>query len=892
MHLDRRTLFALLLGGLFAMPAAQAANYYIGNDAACTQSRLAQAVGIAALSGDANPRFFISKNKLAENAEVVLSYNNLSTVEIRGGFNNCQDARNGVTPSGKSSIHSNAVATSANRRVMRVGNLNSGPSPTVDLYDVYISGGRLSNASSPDSLGAGILVARGTLRLHRTTVENNLNATTNSNARGGGIALVGSSSSLGMGVGNLVRANIAYEGGGIYCTTNATILFEGADVRENEAVRRGGGIAVRNGCTALLASGSQAGRIRNNQLIGTVSDASAGGAGLYVGPGGNAIIAGTSAIRFQITGNSGRYGGAGAKVTGTNARLNMDWVDVDNNTGSSGFGGGIGCTLVGISEAAVTTRNTRLRNNSAVSGGGVYVYQNCRVDLEAGTLVTGNEATFGEGGGGVMADAWGSSTNAIINLIGGSSPVTVSNNEAFQGGGVAARANGSGGQAIVKLQNALVTSNEARWAGGGLWASGFGAEITMRRTLAGSACHNPFYCSDLSFNRITGTDPLMGAGAMVRTNGRLTIEATYVEGNLGTAIRAIDVGIGAGSGGLTIRSTALVPQGNNRLIRLTGSRAFIIHNTFSYGSANSRPIAISEGSSSFRSMFFGNIFDGDLAPVDVPNIDWINLTNSGGCSSFRNAYIGDAFYSAHAATRRLVGQVALQPGTLHITDPTSPVIDFCELVAGGLTDPPEFDIFGQTRPFNTPNPNVHGAWDLGAHEIRTGPFFNLITSYAGEGSLVSNPAGINCPGSCQASYSENTSVTVTATADPGWRFTGWELGCDGNNPVCTVLMNQNRNLFARFRQEFNLNIFLVGSGSVNIQPVGTTCASNCTEVFVDGTQLVLVADPAPGFSFAGWTGVCSGLGACELTMSTNRSVAAEFVAGPGADNIFRDRFEP
>ncbi|MGY6554916.1 MAG: hypothetical protein ACXIUM_10385, partial [Wenzhouxiangella sp.] len=94
MHLDGQKRFALVLfASLLGMPAAQAANYYIGNDAACTQTRLAQAVLVAALAGDANPRFFISKNKLDENAEIVLSYNNLSTVEIRGGFNNCQDAR-------------------------------------------------------------------------------------------------------------------------------------------------------------------------------------------------------------------------------------------------------------------------------------------------------------------------------------------------------------------------------------------------------------------------------------------------------------------------------------------------------------------------------------------------------------------------------------------------------------------------------------------------------------------------------------------------------------------------------------------------------------------------------------------------------------------------------
>lgn len=891
MHLDVRKLCALVLlsASLLSIPTAQAANYYVGNDAACTHNRLATAVLSAALAQDANPRFFVSKSKPTENAEVIFNYNNLSTVEVRGGFNSCQDAINGVTPTGHSMIESNAFAVWANRRVMRIGGNNS--TPTVTLFDVIISGGRLDNISAPDGYGAGILVERGLLQLVRTIVENNRNDTAHANARGGGIALLSSSSTLGLGVGSIIRHNTAFEGGGIFCTTNANLLFEGAEVRNNEAVRRGGGISVRNGCTAALASGSQSGRIVDNELIGTLADNDAGGAGLYVGPGGNAIVSGTSGIRFQINGNSGRYLGGGAFVSGTNARLTTNWVDLDNNDSSSGRGGGLACTLAGTSEAAVVTRNTRIRNNSAPLGGGVFARNNCRIDVEGGTQISGNSTTFGDGGGGVLADAWGANTDAIINLIGGSSSVTVSNNQALNGGGVGARANGSGGQAIVNLENAVVISNSASTAGGGLWASGFGAEIVMHRTLAGDTCHSPIYCSDLSFNTISGADPLLGAGAMVRENGRLTIEGTYVEANQGTAVRAIDANFDSPSGFLRVQSSVLIPHQNHRLVRVTRSRAFLLFNTFGYDNINSRPIAITEGNTATRATtIFGNIFDGNLAPVDVSNINWVHVFN--GCSSFRQAHIGDPFYSAHAAARRLTGQVALQPGSYFLSDPTSPVIDFCDGDAIALVSPPETDIAGLSRPFNTPNPTVHGPWDLGAHEIRTGAFYTLTAARFGEGSLVSNPAGINCPGTCDASFPENTGVAVTATAEPGWRFTNWELGCTGNNPVCNVVMDQNRSVIARFRQEFNLNIFLVGSGSVNIQPVNITCDSNCTHVFVDGTQLVLVADPAPGFSFAGWTGACSGLGACELTMSTNRSVAAEFVAGPGPDQIFRDRFEP
>jgi hypothetical protein len=39
------------------------------------------------------------------------------------------------------------------------------------------------------------------------------------------------------------------------------------------------------------------------------------------------------------------------------------------------------------------------------------------------------------------------------------------------------------------------------------------------------------------------------------------------------------------------------------------------------------------------------------------------------------------------------------PWLVLLTDPASPVIDFCETVSGGLILPPEFDITGRSRPF-------------------------------------------------------------------------------------------------------------------------------------------------------------------------------------------------
>jgi hypothetical protein len=69
---------------------------------------------------------------------------------------------------------------------------------------------------------------------------------------------------------------------------------------------------------------------------------------------------------------------------------------------------------------------------------------------------------------------------------------------------------------------------------------------------------------------------------------------------------------------------------------------------------------------------------------------------------------------------------------------------------------------------------------------------------AGQGRVTSAPAGIDCGASCKVEFAEGTEVTLTATADPGSRFAGWQ-GC-GNvtGDECTVTISGARKVTAAF----------------------------------------------------------------------------------------------
>ena len=59
------------------------------------------------------------------------------------------------------------------------------------------------------------------------------------------------------------------------------------------------------------------------------------------------------------------------------------------------------------------------------------------------------------------------------------------------------------------------------------------------------------------------------------------------------------------------------------------------------------------------------------------------------------------------------------------------------------------------------------------------------------------------------------------------------------------------------------------------------CPTDCSDVYDQGSQVVLVASPDSGSTFVGWSGAgCSGTQSCIVTMNADEAVTATFLA-PG-----------
>lgn len=143
--------------------------------------------------------------------------------------------------------------------------------------------------------------------------------------------------------------------------------------------------------------------------------------------------------------------------------------------------------------------------------------------------------------------------------------------------------------------------------------------------------------------------------------------------------------------------------------------------------------------------------------------------------------------------------------------------------------------------------------------------FTLTTNSIGNGSVQLSPNG--------GIYDESTVVQLTATAQPGWEFSGWSGDLVSTENPASITMDGNKNVTATFTEivvpQYTLTTNMVGSGSVQLSPNGGSYDEN--------TVVQLTAIPQPGWEFSGWSGdLVSTDNPANITMDSNKNVTATF----------------
>ncbi|MES3035851.1 MAG: hypothetical protein V4813_17750 [Gemmatimonadota bacterium] len=160
----------------------------------------------------------------------------------------------------------------------------------------------------------------------------------------------------------------------------------------------------------------------------------------------------------------------------------------------------------------------------------------------------------------------------------------------------------------------------------------------------------------------------------------------------------------------------------------------------------------------------------------------------------------------------------------------------------------------------------------------------------GGGTISSAPTGVSCTlshaatsGTCTSAYALNTSVTLTQVPTSGSVFLYWLGACSGSADSCSVALTQSKTVQALYRLAVPGSVTVMagtgaGNGSVSTSPGGVACSiangvksGICRAIFPVGSTVTLIASPASGSTFTGFSGSCSGM-SCTLTVPENGDI--------------------
>jgi surface protein len=143
--------------------------------------------------------------------------------------------------------------------------------------------------------------------------------------------------------------------------------------------------------------------------------------------------------------------------------------------------------------------------------------------------------------------------------------------------------------------------------------------------------------------------------------------------------------------------------------------------------------------------------------------------------------------------------------------------------------------------------------------------FTLSVS-SGQGGTVNNEGG---------AFNSGTRVTITATPDQGYEFTGWSDSSYGDTNPLSLTLTSNTNLTANFaRSKYALTINVEGDGEVTQQVINNGKSSTDYDSF---STIRLLGQPNSNWVFYRWSGgATSTFQQTDIVMDEPKTVTATF----------------
>jgi hypothetical protein len=177
-------------------------------------------------------------------------------------------------------------------------------------------------------------------------------------------------------------------------------------------------------------------------------------------------------------------------------------------------------------------------------------------------------------------------------------------------------------------------------------------------------------------------------------------------------------------------------------------------------------------------------------------------------------------------------------------------------------------------------------------------------------SIKSADGAIDCGSKCAHNYLIGSQVTLSVSNLPAdAKVRGWSGPCQANGNSCTVNLSQSSTIKAQIDcpscsamiissllglmdigdEEYALSVSKSGNGSGSVKSTNgdpkIDCGSTCSAHYEDQTSVSLVALPAAGSKFDGWSNGCSSSPVCTFAMSEATNIAATFSRSQSSQRI-------
>ena len=151
----------------------------------------------------------------------------------------------------------------------------------------------------------------------------------------------------------------------------------------------------------------------------------------------------------------------------------------------------------------------------------------------------------------------------------------------------------------------------------------------------------------------------------------------------------------------------------------------------------------------------------------------------------------------------------------------------------------------------------------------------LSVGVSGSGTVSSSPAGISCPSTCSASFSDGAAVSLSATPASGYSFSGWSGACSGTGN-CAFTISGATNVSASFTAVPGFTIAVTNPSQQTPLSLGHSMTYNVTvsptSGFTGAVALSTIDLPA-GFSvtFSPTTIMTSGSAKATVTAAYSKN---------------------